>query len=515
LSRPHNHTPHISFGEEYAVIMRGISKSFPDVVANDNVDLAVRRGEIHGLLGENGAGKTVLMSILAGIYKPDSGEIYVNGERVVMDSPATAIKHGIGMVHQHFMLIPSLTVLENIILGNEPSRWGFVNIKEAEQQLRELQEKHRLYVNLHEVVAKLPIGLQQRVEILKTLYRRAEILILDEPTSVLTPEEVENLFQIINGFRRGGKTVIFITHKLREALEVCDRITVLRRGRVVGTVSASEASPQTLAEMMIGKRLTVEAVQKSQSAGRPVLLLRGVEVYNEKNVRVLKGIDLDVRSGEILGIAGVEGNGQTELVETIVGLRVPEKGSIMMGGLDITRMPISARRELGLAYIPEDRQQKALILDFSVAENMILGQHRKPPFSKGLLLKKRAIEKYADTLKKEYDIRVSQIYGRVGNLSGGNQQKVVLARELTRIPKVVVASHPTRGLDIAATEYVHSKLVEMRNRGSGVLLVSADLDEILKLSDRVAVMYEGRIVAVRHHEEAEKKEIGLLMGGGG
>jgi ABC-type uncharacterized transport system ATPase subunit len=496
------------------VVMRGITKRFPGVTANDNIDLSIYKGEVLGLLGENGAGKTVLMSILAGIHKPDSGEIYIKGKKVVINNPATAIRHGIGMVHQHFMLIKELTVLENIILGYEPRSRGrlFVDFQSAREKVKQLQEKYKLYVNLDEILAKLPIGLQQRVEILKVLYRGADILILDEPTAVLTPEEVGNLFEIMKSFKQAGKAVIFITHKIREAIQICDRITVLRRGKVVGSLNVNVATPDALAEMMIGKRFISETIQRGITTKTPLLKISKVDVYNEKRVKVLSNVNLDVFSGEILGLAGVEGNGQTELVEVIIGLRKPDKGAVFMDGVNVTNMSISKRFELGFSYIPGDRHS-ALVQELSIMENILLGKHNNPPFSKRLFINKDILKAHSEMLVKDYNVRATNIYTLVKNLSGGNQQRIILARELSKNPQIILAVNPSRGLDIAATNFVHSKLIEMRNKGCAILLVSADLDEILNISDRIAFIYEGKIVTVRDSNVLKREEIGLLMSG--
>lgn len=511
--KPQNSFNFFQCGPKEAVIMRNITKRFPGVVANDAIDLTVYDREILGLLGENGAGKTVLMSILSGIYRPDSGEIYVYGKRVTLHSPAAAIEQGIGMVHQHFMLIPELTVLENIILGREPAKLGFCQMQRAERQIEELQKKYKLAVDLHELVSNLPVGLRQRVEILKILYRQANIIILDEPTAVLNPDEVKNLFDIMRELKANGKTIIFITHKLREAIEVCDRITVLRRGKVVGTVNASEATQKMLAEMMIGKYAAFEGVWRSRKSKKPVLLLLNVSAFNEKKMLALNDVNLSLHEGEILGIAGVEGNGQTELAEVILGLRKPATGRIILNGVDITEFDVSLRRQSGISYIPEDRQRNGIVPGLTIAENLILGMHRETHFKKGLLFNYSAIFDYCARKSSEYRVKLSRLTDYIENLSGGNQQRVILARELRDTTKVIVAFHPTRGLDIEGTDYIHSKLVEMRDRGAAILLISADLDETLKLSDRVAVMYRGKIVGTMDNVNIQKEQLGLLMSG--
>jgi len=498
-----------------AVEMQDITKTFPGVVANDRVNLVVKKGEIHALLGENGAGKTTLMNILYGLYRPDRGKIFVQGKEVKIDGPATAIKLGIGMVHQHFMLVPSLTVAENIVLGRERTKNGILlDKKRIISEIREFCDKYKLSVDPLAPVYTLPVGVQQRVEILKALYRGAEILVLDEPTSVLTPQEVDELFKAIRALKEQGKTVIFISHKLREVLAICDRITVLRRGKVVGTVDAKRTSPGKLAEMMVGRRVLFRFKKKPVKVKPVVLKVEGLKALDDRNLPALKGVTFDVHAYEILGIAGVEGNGQTELVEVLTGLRKPLEGRIILGGVDITNFSPKKRIEQGISHIPEDRHKRGLILDFSVMENLILGSHYRPPFANGRLrLDYEEASKYAKKLIEDFSIKTPSENTISRHLSGGTQQRVIVAREFSRGPKLIIASQPTRGLDVGATEYVRKKIVEMRDNGCAVVLISADLDEIRSLSDRVAVMYEGKIVAIKDPRTSER-EFGLLMAGG-
>ena len=499
-----------------AVDMRGVTKTFPGVVANDHINFTAEKGEIHGLLGENGAGKTVLMSLLYGLYSLDKGEILIDGEEVEVDSPSTAIRLGIGMVHQHFMLVPSLTVAENIVLGQEPTKNGV--LLDTERMLRDVGEfcdRYRLDVDLDAPVHTLSVGVQQRVEILKALYRGADVLILDEPTAVLTPQEVDELFKAIRALRGEGKTVIFISHKLREVLAICDRVTVLKKGRVVGTVDASETDQGRLAKMMVGREVVYTFDKDHCEAGELVLVVEGLEALDDRNLQALRGVELEVCASEILGIAGVEGNGQTELIETLMGLRKPTAGKILFQGSDITSLPPGERIRAGISHVPEDRHKRGIISDFSVMENLILGSHRNTEFTTwGQILDLAKTSTYSDKLIEDYSIDTPSKDTLTRNLSGGNQQRLVVAREFSREPKLIIAAQPTRGLDVGATEYVRRKLLEMRDQGCAVLLLSADLDEIWAISDRIAVLYEGRIVATRDPKETSEQELGLLMAGG-
>ena len=496
--------------------MHGITKTFPDVVANDSIDFVAQKAEIHGLLGENGAGKTVLMSILYGLYRPDEGQIFVNGQEVEMDSPSKAIKLGIGMVHQHFMLIPSLTVAENIVLGKEPTKNKvLLDMNRTLNDVKDFCERYKLQVDLKAPVHTLPVGAQQRVEILKALYRGADILILDEPTSVLTPQEVEELFKAIRALKEQGKTVIFISHKLKEVLAICDRITVLRRGKVVGTVKADETDLGELAKMMVDRKVVFTFKKKRVKTRKVVLKVEDLKAIDDRGLPALRGVTFKVCAFEILGMAGVEGNGQTELVETLTGLRKATEGKVLVDNNDITGASPGKRIRLGISHVPEDRHKRGLIQDFSVMENLILGSHNKPPFAIGRVrLNFEKASNYAKRLIKDFSIKTPSKETPVRHLSGGTQQRVVVAREFSRKPKLIIASQPTRGLDVGATEYVRKKLVEMRDQGCAVLLISADLDEIWALSDRIAVIYEGEIVATKDPEKTTERELGLLMAGG-
>jgi simple sugar transport system ATP-binding protein len=499
-----------------AVRMVNITKTFSGLTANDKINFEVKKGEVHGLLGENGAGKTVLMRILYGMHKPDQGQIFVDGKEVRIESSAKAIKLGIGMVHQHFMLVPSLTVAENVVLGLEPTKYSFLlNIDKTLKDIKSLSDRYRLQVDPKAIVSTIPVGIQQRVEILKALYRRAEILILDEPTSILTPQEVESLFEAIKALKQQGKSVIFITHKLKEVCAICDRITVLKKGRVAGTVEKAQTNPDELAEMMVGHEVLYTFERKHIAPGKIVLQIENLKAFNDEKLLALKEITLEVHEFEILGLAGIEGNGQTELVEVLTGLREPKSGKIGFLDETITRTSPHERIEMGFAKVPEDRQKTGLILDFSVLENLILGKHDKPPFAtKWSTLDLANVTKFAEQAIKEYSIKTPSDRTLARYLSGGTQQRVVIAREFSRRPKFIIASQPTRGLDIGATEYVHKKLVEMRDQGCAILLITADLDEMFAMSDRIAVIYEGRIAAMKERSKTNELELGLLMTGG-
>ncbi|HHW15167.1 MAG TPA: ABC transporter ATP-binding protein [Firmicutes bacterium] len=498
---------------EPIVRLRGITKEFPGVLANDRVDLEVFPGTIHALLGENGAGKTTLMNILYGLYQPDAGEIFIRGEKVRVTDPNVAIRHGIGMVHQHFMLIPPLTVAENIVLGNEPRRGLSLDLKRAVKVARELSDRFGLTVDPLARIEGISVGMQQRVEILKALYRGAEVLILDEPTAVLTPQEVRELKAILDALVAQGKAIIFITHKLKEIMAMAQVVTVIRRGRVVKTLPTAETTPQELASLMVGREVILQVAKGPAKPGEAALRLEGVTANNNRRLPALRGIDLEVRRGEILGIAGVDGNGQTELVEVLTGLRPVTGGRILLKGREITRVKTRHRLRQGLGHIPEDRQKRGLVLDFSVAENLILASYDRPPFASGLNLNQAAVRQNAERLVREFDIRTPSAETPARSLSGGNQQKVIVAREIDRDPDVLIAAQPTRGLDVGAIEFVHERLVGERDRGKAVLLVSFELDEILSLADRIAVMYEGRIVDVLPAGEATEEILGLLMSG--
>lgn len=491
----------------------GIVKRFPGVIANDHVNFSLRRGEIHAILGENGAGKTTLMNILYGLYHPDEGEIYVNGQPVEIRSPSDAIRLGIGMVHQHFMLVPVFTVAENIILGQEVRRGPFLDLRRAVEEVRALSQRYGLEVDPEALVKDLPVGVQQRVEILKALYRKADILILDEPTAVLTPQETEELFRVMRRLQQQGVSIIFITHKLKEVLAVADRITVLRNGRVVGTLTPQEADEAHLAAMMVGREVMLTVEKTPARPGPEVLRVEDLRVRDDRGAMVVNGVSFSVRAGEILGIAGVQGNGQTELIEALVGLRPAVGGRIFLLDEEVTLQPPRHRTERGMAHIPEDRQKHGLVLPYSVADNLVLNTYYQPPFARGIQRQPQAVLNHARRLIALYDIRTPSPYTPVRSLSGGNQQKVIAARELSRPIRLLVANQPTRGLDVGATEYIHRKIVEMRDQGAAVLLVSTELDEIFSLADRIAVMYRGRLVAVLDRAEATLQQIGLLMAG--
>ncbi|MEW5867066.1 MAG: ABC transporter ATP-binding protein [Bacillota bacterium] len=495
--------------------MRGITVTFPGVVANDDISIEVHPGEILALLGENGAGKTTLMNVLYGLYKPDKGEIYVRGKLAEIENPNDAIRLGIGMVHQHFMLIPPFTVAENIVLGTEPVRTaGVLDMAKAVRDVKELSARYGLAVDPTARIESISVGMQQRVEILKALYRGAEMLILDEPTAVLTPQEVEELAAIMRNLVGQGKSIIFITHKLKEVMAVSDRVITLRRGRVVGTVPTRETTPEDLARMMVGRDVVLSVEKRSREAEDVVLRVEDIHVRSARGLPAVRGVSFDVRAGEIVGIAGIEGNGQTELVEALTGLRKVVSGRISMEGRDVTNRQPRTLIEQGIAHIPEDRQHRGLILNFSIAENVILERYYKPPFARGLNLDSREVRAYARKLIAEFDVRTPDENVRVGSLSGGNQQKVIVARELSLEPRLLIASQPTRGLDVGAIEFVHRRLIAQRDRGKAILLVSLELDEIMSLADRILVLYEGRIVGDMKADEATEEEIGFLMAGG-
>jgi ABC-type uncharacterized transport system ATPase subunit len=494
--------------------MRGIRKEFPGTVANDGVDLDIRRGEVHALLGENGAGKSTLMNILYGLYRPDAGEIVLQGKPVSFASARDAINAGIGMVHQHFMLIPVMTVAENIVLGREPVRDGvFLDEAAAERRVLELARTFNFHVDPHVRIDEISVGQQQRVEIMKALYRNADILILDEPTAVLTPQEASDLFGILRSLTREGISVIFISHKLNEVLEIADRITVLRRGKKIETVEREGATQESLARAMVGREVLLRVEKPPARPGDVLLSVEDLRVSDDRGIEKVRGVSFDVRAGEIVGIAGVDGNGQTELIDAIAGLRKIDGGGVSIGG---RRMAAAAARDMldaGLGHIPEDRQRRGLVLEFSIAENIALHDYHKPPDARfGWLFPRQLIER-ARRLIREFDVRGGGPLSRAGGLSGGNQQKVVVAREIARDPKVLIAAQPTRGLDVGAIEYLHRRIVAERDNGRAVLLISLELEEIFSLSDRILVIYEGEIVG-EHTGEVSEHEIGLEMLGG-
>jgi simple sugar transport system ATP-binding protein len=494
--------------------LRGITKEFPGVLANDHIDFDLRRGEVHALLGENGAGKSTLMSILYGLYTADSGEILMNGKPVAIHSPKHAIELGIGMVHQHFMLIPVMTVTENIVLAQEPRHAGvLLDYDAAAERVRELSKSFGLAVDPHARIEKITVGQQQRVEILKALYRGAEILILDEPTAVLTPQEARELFEIIEGLKAQGKSIVFISHKLNEVLEVADRITVLRRGKRVETIPREGATEAGLARSMVGREVLLRVDKKPAEPGEPLLKVADLSVRDDRSLEAVRGVTFDVRAGEIVGIAGVDGNGQSELIDALTGLRKAAGGQISVGGQGLTHASARQALDAGMGHIPEDRHRRGLILDFNLAENLALHDYGKEPFSRFGWLNPRRWLRWAAGLLKEFDVRGGGPTTRASSLSGGNQQKVVVAREVSRDPSVLIAAQPTRGLDVGAIEFVHRRLVEQRDAGKAVLLVSLELEEILSLSDRILVLYEGRIVA-EFPPDVSEEEVGIAMTGG-
>jgi ABC-type uncharacterized transport system ATPase subunit len=503
---------------DYAVEMHHVSKQFPLVIANDDVTFSVQKGEIHALVGENGAGKSTLMNILYGLFHADSGTITVKGKNVHFFGPGDAIAHGIGMVHQHFMLIPPLTVAENVVLGQEPSRKGFVDTVKANKIVQALSDQYKLKVDPAAKVETLSVGIEQRIEIIKVLYRGAEIMILDEPTAVLTPQEVDELFEILRALKEQGKTIIFITHKLREVMAVSDTVTVMRRGKVVGTVATKNTTRQEIATMMVGRQVLFRVERTPAAPGEIVLEVKDLSALNNKNLPALRDISFSVREGEILGIAGVEGNGQTELAEVLTGLRKAQSGTVELNGQVITNCSPRVIREHGTGHIPEDRQRRGLVLNFTVAQNMVLGIHYRPPFVRDLgldVINFGPIREKAQRLLQEFDIRPADQENLAGNLSGGNQQKVIVAREFDQNPKLLIAAQPTRGIDVGSIEFIHQRLLQARSKGKAVLLISADLEEILSISDRIAVMYEGQIAGTLDPAEATEERLGLMMTGGG
>jgi simple sugar transport system ATP-binding protein len=502
--------------DSLAVEMRGITKAFPGVVANSKVDLEVRKGEIHALVGENGAGKSTLMNLLYGLLHPDEGEILIDGKPAHIGGARDAIAHGIGMVHQHFMLIPVFTVGENVMLGREPvSGPGFYDHALARKEIAELTRRYGLRLDPDARTGDLPVGLQQRVEIVKVLYRGANIVILDEPTGVLTPQESKELFAVLRDLVKGGKTIIFISHKLREVLEISDRITVMRRGKVVGHLVTKDTTEQEIATLMVGREVLLRVDKKPAQPGDVTFKVENLTASSDRGVPALKGVSFELRQGEILGIAGVEGNGQSELVEVLAGTRRATGGRVLLGDKDVTAFDARTEREAGIAFIPEDRRGTGLVLNYSVADNLILGRQRSPAFSwRELVLRLAAIKEWARRLVKEFDIRTPSIETAARNLSGGNQQKIIVAREMASRPRVLLAAQPTRGVDIGAIEFIHRRIVAERDEGAAVLLVSAELDEIRSLSDRIAVIYEGNIVSIEPADAPEER-LGLLMTGGG
>ncbi|MGY0010195.1 ABC transporter ATP-binding protein [Bacillus anthracis] len=499
---------------EYVIEMNNITKVFPGIVANDDITLQVKQGEIHALLGENGAGKSTLMNVLFGLYQPEQGEIKIKGNPVKITNPNIANDLGIGMVHQHFMLVHNFTVTENIILGNEPKKNGKIAVEEAAKEIKQLSEQYGLAVDPHAKIEDISVGMRKRVEILKTLYRGAEILIFDEPTAVLTPQEIHELIQIMKKLVQEGKSIILITHKLKEIMEVCDRCTIIRKGKGIGTVNVAETDEHKLAELMVGRQVNFKTEKIEAKPKEEVLSIANLIVHDTRKLPAVKGLDLTVRAGEIVGIAGIDGNGQSELIEAITGLRKVESGSIAIKGKEITNWPVRRITEEGIGHIPEDRHKHGLVLDFSVRDNIVLQTYYKNPFSKKGILNFSKITQKAKALIEQFDVRTPSEQTLARALSGGNQQKAIIAREVDRNPDLLIAAQPTRGLDVGAIEFIHKKLIEQRDNGKAVLLLSLELDEILNVSDRVAVIYEGKIVAIVDAKETNEQQLGLLMAGG-
>lgn len=499
---------------DYVVEMRGIRKVFPGIVANDNVDFCLKKGEIHALLGENGAGKSTLMSVLFGLYKPEGGMIKINGNRCEIDNPNIANKLGIGMVHQHFKLVDNFTVTENIILGRESAYLSKKNMLREKEKVKEISERYGLQVDIDAKIEEISVGMQQRTEILKMLYRKAEIMIFDEPTAVLTPQEIVDLIKIMKQFASEGKSIILITHKLKEIMMACDRCTVLRRGRYVDTVNISDVNERILAEMMVGKEFDFNVEKSPAQPKETILKLENISYTDHKKVKRLKNLSLELKAGEILAIAGIDGNGQRELVEIITGLLKQDEGKIFLRDIDLSKQSIRNRTLAGISHIPQDRHKHGLVLDFKLSENIVLQSYYQAPYSNKGILNYKAITQKAQQIIEEYDVRSSRGTETVArSMSGGNQQKAIVGRELDRNASLVIAAQPTRGLDVGAISYIHKRLIEARDSGAAVLLVSLELDEVLELADRINVIYEGEIVGRVNADQTNEQEIGLMMSG--
>jgi simple sugar transport system ATP-binding protein len=493
--------------------MRGITKRFPGVLANDNVNFDVGAGEVHTLFGENGAGKSTLMRILYGLYRPDEGEIQIKGQRVEISSPAAAIRNGIGMIHQHFMLVNTLTVAENVALGLKSSRGPLTDLAKVSARLQELAESHGLEVEPDALIWQLSVGERQRVEILKALYRDVDLLVLDEPTAVLTPREVDDLFRVLRRLAASGRGLVFISHKVNEVLELSDRITVLRAGKQIGTLSRADATRSRLVEMMVGHELSADIRPALAPAGEKRLVLTGLNVKGDRGQAAVRGVDLEVDAGEIVGIAGVSGNGQRELAEAVAGIRPPEGGSVRILGAEVAGAPPARMRAAGLAYVPEERMRDGIVPDFSVAENLLLVDNNSPTFSRFGFLKSRVIRRHCQELVDAFNVKTPSLDTPARNLSGGNIQKLIMARELSGKPQVLLVAQPTRGIDIGSAQYIHRRLVEQRDAGTAVLIISEDLDEVMSISDRILVMYEGRIIGSADPRTSTREAIGLMMAG--
>ena len=499
---------------EYAIEIHDLTKEIDGKAILSGITMNIKKGEIYGFLGANGAGKTTLMNVLYGLYQAEKGEIFVNGEKVNILGPNDAIKQGIGMVHQHFMLVHNFTVAENIVLGTEPRKGFKLDISKAIKDVEEISKKYGFSIDPKSVIEDISVGQQQKVEILKALYRGAEILILDEPTAVLTPQEIDELGIIIDNLKKQGKSIILITHKLKEVMKMSDRVTIIRRGKVTGSVNTKETNIDELAELMVGRKVNLQMDKKPQNLGKEILKVENLRAKDKRGVNVLKEVNLSVRQGEIVGIAGVDGNGQSEFIEVLTGLRKADAGSINLNGEEILNKSSRQIIDKGVGHIPEDRHKRGLILKYSLYENSVLGKHHKTPFSKGIVMDYKAIRKHCNTLIEEFDVRTPNDEVNASALSGGNQQKLIAAREISKDPDLLIASQPTRGLDVGAIEYIHKRLVAERDNGKAVLLVSLELDEILSLSDRIAVMYDGKIIEILDRKDATEQKLGVLMAGG-
>ena len=493
--------------------VRGITKRFPGVLANDNINLSLHKGQVLGLLGENGAGKSTLMNLIYGLYNPDEGEILVNGQPVEISGPKDAIELGIGMVHQHFQLVDVLTVTENVMLGNESVSGPFLRRDRAQREIEQLSGEYGLDVKPDALISDLPVGIQQRVEIIKALYRHADILILDEPTAVLTPQETRGLFKIMRALLDKGVSIIFISHKLKEVLEICDQVVVLRRGKVAGSADPKQSTEQSLASLMVGRDVILEVEKAAATPGDEILNVVNLHVHDDRGLPAVEGISFGLQRGEILGIAGVQGNGQTELVEALAGMRTVDSGRFFIKGEDATNNSPRKITERGVGHVPEDRQRDGMVASFTVMHNLALCTYYQDKFSDSIVVDDRAIADNARELVEQYDVRPPIINNIAGGLSGGNQQKVIVAREFSRGVELLIASQPTRGLDVGSIEFIHRQIIRMRDSGAGILLVSSELDEVLSLADRVAVMFEGEIIDIMPIEQADRDTVGLRMAG--